>query len=103
MAIEVLIKRRVKQGPQARKVVPLILRLRALATFQPGYISGETLCNLDNPEDCLVVSRWESREHWETWLNSKERSEIQKKIEQITREKTQYTIYAPMVAHKDST
>lgn len=102
MAIEVLIKRRVKQGPQARKVVPLILRLRALATFQPGYISGETLCNLDNPEDCLVVSRWESREYWETWLNSKERSEIQKKIEQITSEKTKYTIYAPMVYHTNS-
>ena len=98
MAIEVLIKRRVKQGPQARKVVPLILRLRALATFQPGYISGETLCNLDNPEDCLVISRWESREYWETWFYSKERSEIQKKIEQITGEKTEYTIYAPMVA-----
>jgi len=98
MAIEVLIKRRVKQGPQARKVVPLILRMRALATFQPGYISGETLCNLDNPEDCLVISRWESREYWETWFYSKERSEIQKKIEQITGEKTEYTIYAPMVA-----
>ena len=102
MAIEVLIKRRVKQGPQARKVVPLILRLRALATFQPGYLSGETLCNLDNPEDCLVISRWESREYWETWLNSKERSEIQKKIEQITGDKTEYTIYAPMVAHTNT-
>jgi heme-degrading monooxygenase HmoA len=102
MAIEVFIKRRVKQGPQARKVVPLILRLRALATFQPGYLSGETLCNLDNPEDCLVVSRWESREYWEAWLNSKERSEIQKKIEQITGDKTKYTIYAPMVAHTNT-
>ena len=102
MAVEVFIKRRVKQGPQARKVVPLILRLRALATFQPGYLSGETLCNLDNPEDCLVISRWESREYWETWLNSKERAEIQKKIEQITGEKTEYTIYAPMVAHTNT-
>ena len=102
MAIEVFIRRRVKQGPQARKVVPLILRLRALATFQPGYLSGETLCNLDNPEDCLVISRWESREYWETWLNSKERSEIQKKIEQISGDKTKYTIYAPMVAHTNT-
>ena len=36
MAIEVLIKRKIEQGAQARKVVPLILQLRALATFQPG-------------------------------------------------------------------
>jgi heme-degrading monooxygenase HmoA len=103
MAIEVLIKRRVKQGPQARKVVPLILRLRALATFQTGYISGETLCNLDNPEDCLVVSRWENRENWEKWLNSDERARIQDKIDSLTGEKTEYTIYAPMVARTDST
>ena len=97
MAIEVFIKRKIKQGPQARNVVPLILQLRALATFQPGYISGETFFNLDNPEDCLVVSRWETREDWETWLKSEERSEIQKKIEGLTEEQTEYTIYAPMV------
>ena len=97
MAIEVLIKRRIKQGPQARKIVPLILQLRSLATFQPGYISGETLCNADNPEDCLVVSRWESREYWETWRSSSKRSEIQNKIDHFTGEKTEYTIYVPMV------
>jgi hypothetical protein len=31
MAIEVIIKRRVKQGFQAKKLVPLILQMRALA------------------------------------------------------------------------
>jgi heme-degrading monooxygenase HmoA len=44
-----------------------------------------------------VVSRWETREDWETWLKSEERSEIQKKIEALTEEQTEYTIYAPMV------
>jgi heme-degrading monooxygenase HmoA len=97
MAIEVFIKRNIKQGPQARRVVPLILQLRALATFQPGYISGETFFNLDNPEDCLVVSRWEAREDWERWLHSEERAEIQQKIEDMIQEQTGYTIYAPMV------
>jgi hypothetical protein len=57
MAIEVIIKRRVKQGSQAKKLVPLILQMRALAMHQPGYISGTTLCNLERPEDCLVISR----------------------------------------------
>jgi len=40
MAIAVMIKRKVKQGYQAKQLVPFILQLRALATFQPGYISG---------------------------------------------------------------
>ena len=52
MSVEVMIKRTIKQGPQARTVVPLILQLRALATYQPGYISGRTLFNVENPQDC---------------------------------------------------
>jgi len=97
MAIEVFIKRNINQGPQARNVVPLILQLRALATFQPGYISGETFFNLDNPEDCLVVSEWQSLEHWYSWMKSEKRAEIQSKIDELTGERTEYSIYAPMV------
>jgi hypothetical protein len=40
MAIDVMIKRRVKPGRQAKELVPLILHLRALATYQAGYISA---------------------------------------------------------------
>ena len=97
VSIEVMIKRRVKQGPQARKLVPLILQLRALATYQPGYISGKTLYNVENPEDCLVVSVWQTLEHWYVWMKSEKRAEIQNKIDDLTGEKTEYSIYAPMV------
>ena len=96
MSIEVMIKRKVKQGPQARKLVPLILQLRALATYQPGYISGRTLYNLENPEDCLVVSEWQSLEHWYSWMKSEKRAEIQNKIDELAGERTEYSIYAPM-------
>jgi len=97
MSIEVMIKRNVKQGPQAKKLVPLILQLRALATYQPGYISGKTLYNVESPEDCLVVSEWQSLEHWYRWLESQKRAEIQSKIDELTGEQTQYGIYAAMV------
>jgi heme-degrading monooxygenase HmoA len=102
MSIEVMIKRKVKQGPQARKLVPLILQLRALATYQPGYISGKTLYNVENPEDCLVVSEWQSLAHWYRWMKSEKRAEIQSKIDELTGEQTEYNIYAPMVADKDA-
>jgi heme-degrading monooxygenase HmoA len=97
MSIEVMIKRKVQQGPQARKLVPLILQLRALATYQPGYISGRTLYNVENPEDCLVVSEWQSLEHWYSWMKSEKRAEIQNKIDELAGEQTEYSIYAPMV------
>ena len=97
MSIEVMIKRNIKQGPQAKKLVPLILQLRALATYQPGYISGRTLYNMENPEDCLVVSEWQTLEDWHVWQKSRKRSEIQEKIDALTGEPTDYSIYAPMV------
>jgi len=100
MSVEVMIKRRIKQGPQARKVVPLILQLRALATYQPGYISGRTLFNVENPEDCLVISEWQTLEDWYRWMKNSDRAVIQDKIEAETGKPAEYTIYASMVAPK---
>ena len=103
MSFEVMIKRKIKQGPQARKVVPLILQLRALATYQPGYISGRTLFNVGNPEECLVISEWQSLDDWYRWMKSKDRMEIQSKIEALTGEPTEHSIFAPMLAPKETT
>ena len=47
MAISVIIKRKVKPGHQARELIPLILQMRALATYQRAYISGETLSDIE--------------------------------------------------------
>ncbi len=101
MAVEVMIKRRVPQGAKARVLIPLILRLRALATYQPGYISGETLRNMNEPEECVVISKWHSLEHWENWLATAERRELQKKIDEVTGNKTEYDIYETMICESD--
>ena len=100
MAVKVIIKRRVKQGQQAKELVPLLLQLRSLAIKQPGYISSETLCDLENPGDCLVISRWETEGDWKSWKDSKERAKIDEKIESVAGENTQYNIYAPMTSHE---
>ena len=97
MSIEVMIKRKIKQGPQARQLVPFILQLRALATYQPGYISGRTLYNVENPEDCLVISEWQSLDDWYSWMKSSKRNQIQNKIDELSGEPTEYRIYAPMI------
>ena len=96
MAVEVLIKRKIKQGGNAKKLVPLTLQMRALALRQPGYISGKTLCDLEHPGDCLVISIWETVDDWNRWKQSKDRAHIDNKIEALTGEETQYNIYAPM-------
>jgi heme-degrading monooxygenase HmoA len=93
MAIEVLIKRVTKPGADAKVLLPHILELRALAVRQPGYISGETLFNLDRPEECLVISRWTTLEHWQQWKKSARRNELNENIEKLLGAKTEYNIY----------
>ncbi len=93
MAIGVLIKRVTKRGVDAKELMPLIVELRSLAVRQPGYISGETFFNLDRPEECIVISRWTSLEHWQRWKKGERRIELNENIEEHLGSKTEYNIY----------
>ena len=98
MAVEVLIRRKIMET-KAKEVAPLIVKLRSLATIQPGYISGETLNCIDPPSrnEYLVRSTWHSVADWKKWLHSKERVAVNDQIEQLSREKAEYEIYQPLV------
>jgi heme-degrading monooxygenase HmoA len=99
MAVEVLIRRRfIKE--KADELAPLIVKLRSLATMQPGYISGETLRCIDPPgeSEYLVRSTWGSVEEWRTWLRSEERTAIQKEVDRVLEEETEYKVYEPLVS-----
>ena len=73
--------------------MPLIIQLRKLAKGQPGFNSEETWRHLDRPDEYLVVREWESEDEWYKWHASQQRIEIQKKIEALLGEKTEYTPY----------
>ena len=94
MAIEVLIKRATNQKNSAKILLPHIIELRAHAVKQPGYISGETLFNLDREEECLVISRWTKLEHWQQWLKNPIRIALNKEIEKHLSVQTEYNIYS---------
>ena len=98
MAIEVLIRRKLMES-KVKELSPLIVKLRSLATIQPGYISGETLNCIDPPgrNEYLVRSTWHSVEDWNKWLQSKERAALNDQIDQLSQEKAEYTIYEPLV------
>jgi heme-degrading monooxygenase HmoA len=69
MAVKVIIKRLVSEE-KARQMIPLFRQMRQLAMNQEGYISGETLRNLNNPEEFIVISSWQSSDYWTRWLKS---------------------------------
>ena len=95
MPIQVIIKRK-WQTDNPKALFPLLTKLRSLAKKQPGYISGETLRSLDDPEDYLVVSKWETADDWKKWLHSKERRNIQGEVDSLIGEKTFYEIFEPV-------
>jgi len=92
MAIKVLIKRRVP-ADKAREMITLFRQLRMLATAQEGYITGETLRNLEKPEEFLVISTWQSSQDWKNWLASRDRNELQAKADKLLGGETTYEIY----------
>ena len=67
MAIGVLIKKITKGGVNAKVLHPDLVEIRSLSVRPPGYISGETIYNLDRPEECVVISKWTTKEHWLEW------------------------------------
>ena len=97
MPISVMIQRVFKDDKNAATLAPLIVKLRSMATIQPGYITGKTFRCLDCPGEYLVISTWNSLDDWKRWQNSEQRMEIQKQIDDLLGEKTQYRVYEPLV------
>ncbi len=92
MAVKIFIKRSVPAA-KASQLIPIFQQLRVLAMQQPGYISGETLQRIDSSEEYIVISTWQSVEHWQQWATSQTRMELQQQIDAALNEKTEYKVY----------
>ena len=90
--IKIHIRRSVTEDKQDELRL-LVNQLRSITMGTPGYIAGETLTRLDKPGESLVVTKWQSLFYWNQWFESKERAEIQGKIDKLLGEQTRYEIY----------
>ncbi len=100
MSIRVLMIRKMPRlyGGMEANLLPqlntLLIEARQLAFSQPGYISGETMRNIADPYEYLVISTWKSVEDWERWYAKKEREIIEGKIDAILGAPTEYRVYS---------
>jgi len=92
MAVKILIKRQVA-ADKAVQLKELVMQLRSFSMKQPGYISGESLKNVDRQNEYLVISTWDSLSAWKAWESSKERAKIQDQIDALLGQKTEYETY----------
>ena len=97
MAICVIIRRTVSDKTMADKLAPFIVQLRSRATSQPGYVTDQTFSCLDCKGEYLVISTWNTLDDWNKWMHSDERNVVQKQIDDLTGEKTEYRYYEPIV------
>jgi heme oxygenase (mycobilin-producing) len=93
MAVKILIKRKIPKGLNNPKFSRLIRQLRALAVVHQGYISGETLKQIDDPQEYLVISTWQNKDAWNAWRMGRERAEIQEQIDTLLGTPTEYEMY----------
>ncbi len=100
MSIRVLMTRRMPQlaGEMEADLLPqlgpLLTELRSMAMRQPGYISGETMRNVNDPAEYLVISTWKSVEDWQRWFADKRRKKLESEVALILGSNTEYKIYS---------
>lgn len=81
MAVKVVIERRVLPGRE-RQVLELLRQLRIRCLDEPGYISGETLRDSEDPHNLVVISTWFGLGDWKRWSQSADRKDFETRIRQ---------------------
>lgn len=100
MTIRVLMTRKIPNLPGGMDVALLptlsemLIQLRAMADRQPGYISGETLRNVTDRNEYLVISTWKTLEAWNWWLRNDERAELEGRVDALLGTSTVYKVYS---------
>ncbi len=80
MLVRVLIERHFKKEREAEGIEK-VLEMRKSATKHPGYVSGETLCDNEDPCTIIIVSTWHSLGDWRKWESSEEHRSLAASIE----------------------
>jgi len=73
---------------------PMLTELRSMAFRQPGYISGETMRNVHEPTEFIVISTWKSIEDWQRWFADERRANLEGKVDAIIGSLTEYKVYS---------
>jgi len=79
MIVKIIIERKFKEAPRADDI-RVLNELRVRAMGHEGYVSGETLVELEDNRKMVILSVWASVDDWESWANSKERRKLEAEL-----------------------
>ncbi len=89
MQAKILIKRKFNKGKK-REIIALLKELRARALQQIGYISGETLSAVDQPQTLMVIGTWQDMESWHDWKKNDTRKTLEQMLTTYQDGSTEY-------------
>ena len=76
MTVKILLERKFKEDPSLDEITT-INELRVGAMQRKGYISGETLVDINDHRRIVVISVWANKAGWDAWVNSDERRKLE--------------------------
>ncbi len=80
MTVKILLERKFKEDPSLEEIQN-INELRIGAMQRKGYVSGETLVDLNDHRRIIVISVWANKAGWEAWVNSDERRKLEANLD----------------------
>lgn len=92
MHVRVLIERHIKEGRE-KEALDHILEMREAVTKHPGYVSGETLTDNDDPRTIIIVSTWHALQEWNHWEASEEHRRLSSSIEPMLEEPAEVRVF----------
>jgi len=99
--IKVIIERVIAEGLESHyeKAVGNLLNVM---TNAPGYISGESLIDVQAPNHYVVIARWSTENAWIKWFNSENRKHVLLVIAPFLQTDEKCTLLKSLAYHKYS-
>ena len=91
--IKVIMHQRAKSEKDVGPIMDALRGLRNEAMKQPGYVTGETLVNTEDPCDILVISTWHTVEHLNAWDKSEARIKVAQRVDSLLAEPRTQGVY----------
>ena len=90
--IRVLLERHLVEGME-ETFDQVLQDVRQSAVAYPGYVSGESLRNRDDPQHRAVISTWRTAQDWEAWARSDLRANAQAQLAPLLEEPEKTTVF----------
>ena len=79
-----------------KDVEPILMKLRSYAMQFPGFVGAENLVSEKDYSVVVMISTWETMEHWRTWVDSRITKDLLKQAKAVVKGAARVTVYRTM-------